>query len=99
MHELIVSPFLGNYIVVRQGRRNGVTIPRAKYMELVEAIPGDIMPTWLAAAARRAWYLDVSDEPMSRTILVRPESLFGYGRASTNSTLDATTTANTATSG
>jgi hypothetical protein len=39
MHELIVSPFLGNYIVVRQGRRNGVTIPRAKYIELVEAIP------------------------------------------------------------
>jgi hypothetical protein len=26
MHELIVRPFLGNYIVVRPGRRNGVTI-------------------------------------------------------------------------
>ncbi len=82
MHELITSPFLGNYIVVRPGRRNGVTIPRAKYMELVEAVPGAIIPAWLTAAARRAWDLDIHDKPMSRTILVRLESPFGYGRAS-----------------
>lgn len=82
MHEFIVSPFLGNYVVVRQGHRNGVTIPRAKYLELVEAVPVDITPAWLVAAARRAWDLDISDEPMSRTLLVRPESPFGYGRAS-----------------
>lgn len=82
MHELITSPFLGNYIVVRPGRRNGVTIPRAKYMELVEAVPDDIIPAWLTATARRAWNLDIHNKPMSRTILVRLESPFGCGRAS-----------------
>lgn len=54
MHELIASPFLGNYIVIRPGRRNGVAIPRIKYMELVEAVPDEIIPAWLTAAAHRA---------------------------------------------
>lgn len=31
MHELIVSPFLGNYLVVRPGCRNGLKIPYIKY--------------------------------------------------------------------
>jgi MoaA/NifB/PqqE/SkfB family radical SAM enzyme len=82
MRELIVSPFLGDYIVVRSGRRNGVKISHAKYKELSQAVPGDISPAWLVAVARRAWDLDVSDGLMFGGILVRSESSFGYGRAS-----------------
>lgn len=82
MHELIVSPFLGSYIVVRPGRRNGVKIPYPKYQELTKAIAGAMIPLWLVGAARRAWELDLSGRPVRGTILVRPESPFGYGRAS-----------------
>ncbi|MGH4003596.1 MAG: radical SAM protein [Pseudonocardiaceae bacterium] len=82
MHELIVSPFVGNYIVVRPGRRNGMKIPYSRYRELTQAVLGDIIPLWLAGAASRAWDLDLSGRPVAGTVLVRPESPFGYGRAS-----------------
>ncbi|MGH3932884.1 MAG: hypothetical protein ACRDTF_23250 [Pseudonocardiaceae bacterium] len=79
MHELIVSPFLGNHLVVRPGRRNGVKIPYARYQELTQAIPGGMIPVWLAGAANRAWDLDLSGRPVTGTVLVRPQSPFGYG--------------------
>jgi len=82
MHELIVSPFLGNYIVVQPGRRNGIKIPYAKYQELTRGISGEIIPVWLAGAARQAWDLDLSERSIAETVLVRPESPFGYGLAS-----------------
>ncbi|MGH3694556.1 MAG: radical SAM protein [Pseudonocardiaceae bacterium] len=82
MHELIVSPFLGDYIVVRPGRRNGMKIPCSRYWELIQAIPGDIVPTWLAGAVHRAWDLDLSRRPVAGTVLVRLKSPLGYGRAS-----------------
>ncbi|MGH3941216.1 MAG: radical SAM protein [Pseudonocardiaceae bacterium] len=82
MHELIASPFLGNYLVVRPGRPNGVKIPYRKYRELARANPSEINPAWLADAAHQAWNLDIAHQPQSSTVLVRPESPFGYGRAS-----------------
>jgi hypothetical protein len=82
VYEIIVSPFLGSYILVRPGCRNGMKISHARYQELAQAVPDDISPAWLVAVARRAWHLDISDEPMSGRILVRPESSLGYGRAS-----------------
>lgn len=82
MHELIVSPFMGNYIAVRPGRPNGIKIPHAKYADLTHTAPDDIVPVWLAGAAHRAWDLNIFDEPLSDTVLVRPESQFAYGRAS-----------------
>lgn len=82
MHELIVSPFMGNYIAVRPGLSNGIKIPRAKYADLTHIAPDDIVPVWLAGAAHRAWDLDIFDEPLSGTVLIRPESQFAYGRAS-----------------
>jgi hypothetical protein len=82
MHELIVSPFLDNYIVARPGQRNGMKIPYSKYRELTQAVCGDVIPVWLAEAARRAWDLDLSGRPVAGTILVRRESPSGYGRAS-----------------
>ncbi|MGH8966858.1 MAG: radical SAM protein, partial [Actinomycetes bacterium] len=73
---------MGNYIVVRPGRRNGMKIPYSRYRELTQAVLGDIIPLWLAGAASRAWDLDLSGRPVAGTVLVRPESPFGYGRAS-----------------
>jgi len=82
MHDLIASPFLGNYLVVRPGRPNGVKIPYSRYHELMQADPGEINPAWLADLAHQAWDLDIAHQPQSSTILVRPESPSGYGRAS-----------------
>ena len=82
MHELISSPFLGNYIIVRPGRRNGIKISYTKYQELRRRISGDIVPAWLTEAARRAWDLDISGRHVGGTVLIRSESSFGYGRAS-----------------
>ncbi len=55
MHELIASPFLGDYIVVRPGHRNGMKIPNSKYRELAQAVCADMIPVWLVEAARHAW--------------------------------------------
>ncbi len=79
MHEIIASPFLGGHLLVRPGRRNGIKIPRQHYAELSTA---QICPAWLVSAARQAWQIDLSARPVTGTILVRPESAFGYGRAS-----------------
>ena len=82
MHELIASPFLGHYLVVRPGRPNGMKIPYARFKELAQADPGATSPAWLTAAARQAWDLNLTDRSRYGAVLVRPESPFGYGRAS-----------------
>ncbi|MCW2929122.1 MAG: hypothetical protein JWM19_84 [Actinomycetia bacterium] len=46
-HELIASPFLGSYLVVRPGRRNAIKISRARYAQLEATGPGDPSPGWL----------------------------------------------------
>ncbi|MGH3868543.1 MAG: hypothetical protein ACRDQ4_20965 [Pseudonocardiaceae bacterium] len=42
-------------------------IPYAKYQELTQATPGDIIPVWLAEAARHAWDLDLSGRRVAGT--------------------------------
>jgi MoaA/NifB/PqqE/SkfB family radical SAM enzyme len=80
MHEVIVSPFLGDYVVLRPGAANGVKISRAKYEEIALA-HGD-GPPWFEDAVRRAWNVDISGRPFHETTLVRRETAYGYGRAS-----------------
>lgn len=79
MHELIASPFLGNYIVVRPGSPNGFKIPVGKYRQLRSARE---FPDWLADAARRAWGVELPGQTVGSRLLVREESPYGYGRAS-----------------
>ncbi|WP_131785015.1 hypothetical protein [Protofrankia symbiont of Coriaria ruscifolia] len=56
MHELIVSPFLDDYLVLRTGSPQALKIPRDKYQQLVQAsTASDVSPTWLVDAARRSW--------------------------------------------
>jgi hypothetical protein len=83
VHELIASPFLGTYLLVRPGRRNAVKIPQARYAELRSgAQTGGAAPGWLAEVAFRAWGTDLSGRPLRDRVLVREPSLLGYGRAS-----------------
>jgi MoaA/NifB/PqqE/SkfB family radical SAM enzyme len=82
MHDLIVSPFLTDYLVLRPGSPHAVKIPRRKYAELRQAAAvDDVIPSWLVDAARRAWEIDVSGQA-GQSVLVRDQSPFGYGRAS-----------------
>jgi MoaA/NifB/PqqE/SkfB family radical SAM enzyme len=78
MHELIASPFMGKYIVVRPGHRRGLTIPREKYLELTDA---QNFPDWLIAGVRQAWDIDLSQVDTSGRLLVRAESGYEFGKA------------------
>jgi len=73
MHDLIVSPFLGEYLVLRPGDARGVKISGERYRELRDA-PA-VLP-WLAEVSRKVW----NAEP--GVVLIRPESALGYGKAS-----------------
>ncbi len=72
MHDVIVSPFLGEYLVLRPGHVRGVKIPRERYRELIEA---RVTPAWLTDISRKAWHTEPG------AILVRPELALGYGKA------------------
>src|SRR5882757_366255 len=84
MHELIASPFLDEYLVVRPGHDGGVQIPLARYLELSKAASlGHDVPTWLADASRQAWGLGFdTSRPLADTVLIRPLSPYGMSRAS-----------------
>ncbi|WP_198345802.1 radical SAM protein [Nocardiopsis gilva] len=82
MHELIVAPFLDSYLVLRPGRANGMKLPAHRYLELADAPAGSTVPGWLAAAADRAFGLDLADQPLTPTVLIRKPSPYGYVRAS-----------------
>ena len=78
MHELIASPFMGKYMVVRPGSPRGLTIPREKYLALTCV---GTFPDWLAAAARKAWGIDLADVATSDRLLIRPETGYKFGKA------------------
>ena len=83
MHELIVSPFMGHYLVLRPGFPKGVKIPHPKYRELAQAADAtDLCPAWLTEAVRRAWELDISGRLLSELIVLRRQTPYEYGRAS-----------------
>jgi len=82
MHELISTPFLDTYLLLRPGRRNAFKLPWRKYAELRQAGPADPCPDWLTGAANHAWRLDISGRSINDVVLVRAPSRLGYGRAS-----------------
>jgi MoaA/NifB/PqqE/SkfB family radical SAM enzyme len=82
MHELIVTPFLNDYLVFRPGSRSGLKLPRDKYRELRQsAMDGSRCPAWLVDAARQRWSLEIADRQVSELAVVRAESPYGYARA------------------
>jgi MoaA/NifB/PqqE/SkfB family radical SAM enzyme len=73
VHDLLVSPFLGEYLILRPGDARGVKISGQRYKELSDISNA---PSWLAEVSRRAWNTDPG------VVLIRPESALGYGKAS-----------------
>jgi len=82
VHEVIVSPFLDDYLVVRPGDTRAMRIGAQRYRDLLESAPGIACPAWLVDAVRRRWDLDLAEQPLADAVLVREPSPLGYGRAS-----------------
>ncbi|MHB1772053.1 MAG: radical SAM protein [Acidimicrobiales bacterium] len=82
MHEVIASPYPEGHIIVRPGSEGGLRIPLAAYAEIAQAEHGDPVPVWLANAVPSRWHLDLRGRPVGDTVLVRPETPYGYARAS-----------------
>ena len=97
-HQLIASPYPEGHVVVRPGYDGAVRIGAARYAELRDAPPAAPVPAWLTGPVRAGWGADLTGRLIRDTILVRPETPYGYARASYEVTSAATTTANTATS-
>ncbi|MEV0068859.1 MULTISPECIES: radical SAM protein [unclassified Amycolatopsis] len=82
MHQLIASPFLGEYLVTRPDSERGVKIPQGRYRQLKSAEAGELVPEWLEQAVAQCWGLNVSGRALSDVVLIRSESAHGFGRAS-----------------
>jgi molybdenum cofactor biosynthesis enzyme MoaA len=81
-YQLIASPYPQGHIVVSPGREGGIRIGTSRYAELRESRADAPVPDWLAAAARAAWGLNVTGQASRQAIIVRPETGYGYARAS-----------------
>ncbi len=58
-------------------------IPATRFNELRAAADTDArVPAWLAEAARRLWSIDLDGWPVNSAVLVRPDTPYGYSRAS-----------------
>jgi hypothetical protein len=84
MYEVIASPFLDDYVVVRPGSQQAVKIGAQRYRHLLAtaAVPGASSPQWLVDAVRARWDLDLCDRELRNMVMVREPSPLGYGRAS-----------------
>ncbi|MFC8431890.1 radical SAM protein [Streptomyces sp. NPDC057253] len=83
MHQLIVSPFLDGYLVVRPGSATCVRLPAERYEDIQHcAQTDDHVPDWLATTAAEAWGLDLDGQNAGSALLVRAPTEFGFARAS-----------------
>jgi molybdenum cofactor biosynthesis enzyme MoaA len=80
--QLIASPYPDGHLVVSPGRESGIRIGAARYAELRDAPAAAPVPAWLASPVRAAWDLDLAGLTVGDTIIVRPETAYGYARAS-----------------
>jgi molybdenum cofactor biosynthesis enzyme MoaA len=81
-HQLIASPYPEGHVVVRPGRDGAIRIGTTRYAELRDAPAGMPVPAWLANSARSGWGMDIAGRTCRDVVLVRPESPYGYARAS-----------------
>ncbi|MFJ6062766.1 hypothetical protein ACIQHU_06990 [Streptomyces tendae] len=83
MHQLIASPLLGQYLLLRPGHAKGVAIPESRFEELRTAVTEDrSAPAWLAEATRAAWQMPMPTGPLQDNLIVRERSTYGYAKAS-----------------
>jgi len=81
-HQLIASPYPEGHVVVRPGRDGAVRIGADRYAELRDAPADALVPVWLADPVRAGWGTDLASRLIGETVLVRPETAYGYARAS-----------------
>src|SRR5450755_1306506 len=81
-YQLIASPYPEGHVVVRPGHDGAVRIGTARYAELRDAPPDAPVPDWLTGPVRAGWGTDLTGHPIRDTVLVRPETTYGYARAS-----------------
>jgi MoaA/NifB/PqqE/SkfB family radical SAM enzyme len=81
-HQLIASPYPEGHLVVRPGYDGALRIGAARYAELRDAPAGTPVPAWLTEAVRAGWGMDITGRTAGGTIMVRPETRYGYARAS-----------------
>ncbi len=81
-HQLIASPYPEGHLVVRPGYDGAIRIGAARYAELRDTPADAPLPPWLADAVSAGWGIDLTGHPADSTILVRPETGYGYARAS-----------------
>ena len=81
-YQLIASPYPEGHLASATAGKGGIRIGASRYDELRDATPAAPVPHWLVAAARAAWGLDVNEQATGTTIMVRPETAYGYARAS-----------------
>ena len=99
MHELIITPFLTDYLVLRPGSPGALRLPAGRYRELSRLhAAGAACPAWLAEQVARHWQRDITGRPLGELAIIRHESPYGYVRATYELNLAATMTASTATS-
>jgi hypothetical protein len=78
VHELITSPFMGEYLVLRPGIPHGLKISHDKYLQLGQILTADdVCPAWLIDATRRAWDLEISGRAVNDAVIVRTQSTYG----------------------
>lgn len=83
LHDVIVSPFLDGYLALRPGCAAGARLPEAGYEELRALVGnGAQAPSWFSETVAQVWGLDLAGKPMSKAVLVRERSSYGFSKAS-----------------
>ncbi|WP_455354398.1 radical SAM protein [Streptomyces sp. SYSU K217416] len=83
MYELIVAPFLDDYLILRPGHAKGLKVPGHRYLELKQAATvGAVVPGWLCGPVFKQWGIDPTGRPVTDVLLIRAQSPYKYGRAS-----------------
>jgi molybdenum cofactor biosynthesis enzyme MoaA len=80
--QLIASPYPDGHVIVSPGREGGVRIGAGLYAQLRDAPPDALVPDWLVEPARVGLGAEVAGRSLAESVLVRPETPFGYARAS-----------------
>lgn len=80
--QLIASPYPDGHVIVTPGREGGIRIGAQLYAQLRDAPADAAVPDWLVEPACKGLGVDVAGQRLADAVMVRPETSFGYARAS-----------------